>query len=1130
MKMVSGTWIVLLIIVCSCISSPLLANVANAPLPRIAVYPFVSSVDSPEYKQFGVTMSELLLVELSGSDSIELLDRSVILNVFEEKGITGKKGGSGTHSKMLEKVPVSEVLITGFVISESKRDVLSLRIVNSATAKILESLLIPVDKGKPSRAITMISDFIIKNVSLIQRTVSNKRAVGFGTIENKGGNPGAQGKADLLREGLIYRYKNKLDVLARTQMFPLWLESYIYQLQFKSTDIRSTPAVSIYIFGDYRITTSNGKQTIQLNLYIAELEEKGGKLVELIEGGSWQEIYRKSTNFLDRYILPLGKNISDDQAKRANALYELALNLNGYKKGLSGRDQEGKQWFFPRIHAWEDDNGEYHDKTVKMLRVAIKNNPQHWEARLVLALTLMGKNKSGGTEAREQLIWLSFHSDNYLVRKRARQELKSRPLFPNSFKGIVDDVDSLYLKLIKSGYLRENGQLRGDRGFKATPDLDIFGYDYKEIVSINNILWQKGRILIPNFSTSEPRSINSEANFHYFKNKKSTGISIKKNSNYSLVENLDPASDKEGRKKLHHAIDGYLAAILLDRQFFMAQIYLAHMFRSFGVQYLPYADILFENVLNSTGSDKIKFLASLPIDKLLETEFTQSFRVYIGRYIDEARNRNKNVEYSESSQDNRSSSEVLSQGKISIYDQTNSHISVKKVSIKSFLPVNKKEKYGVKPKGVIATGGQLIIGMGSKDRSGVVSIFSQEDGVWKLEQILKGVKPTDHFGRDWFGQAVDARGDLLLVGAPRDDAAVAIKEEMFIKSDLRLKFDTKRLVEILFERGYVDIYGFPTVEFKKGYKEAKMDFPKLAERDVSLLMSMLERASSEEDVGTAQVFRKYGGQWVLDANLAAPDAYIKNHFGSRVSIGDDTAIVCAQGRNPMSYGSEQTSDNNPGAYVFEKGKTGWEYDSKVYVGRCFDTAFSGGLIFAITSRNGKLVVFKKINGTWQEWRSILLDVSGYQRPGSIAIDALDEYMAVTTPWDDKRLAGKTLKRAGAVHIFKFVGGQWQADGKLYGPGENLEYAEFGSSVAFNAGYLAVGAQSKTNVENANIPEGKVYLYGRRARGWELTTIISPADGDDGGKFGGALSFSDDALIIGSTNDNGRSKIYQYSIN
>ncbi len=121
----------------------------------------------------------------------------------------------------------------------------------------------------------------------------------------------------------------------------------------------------------------------------------------------------------------------------------------------------------------------------------------------------------------------------------------------------------------------------------------------------------------------------------------------------------------------------------------------------------------------------------------------------------------------------------------------------------------------------------------------------------------------------------------------------------------------------------------------------------------------------------------------------------------------------------------------------------------------------------------------------------------------------DNHLFVAAPED-----GTLLPGVGAVYYYEKDKKDWNKKGKILAPSTSRYDDWFGSALATNKEYLAVGAQS---FESGHTASGRVFMYKKAASGWadaELVQEIAlPEDQLIVYSYGDNLALSDEWLII-----------------
>ncbi len=116
----------------------------------------------------------------------------------------------------------------------------------------------------------------------------------------------------------------------------------------------------------------------------------------------------------------------------------------------------------------------------------------------------------------------------------------------------------------------------------------------------------------------------------------------------------------------------------------------------------------------------------------------------------------------------------------------------------------------------------------------------------------------------------------------------------------------------------------------------------------------------------------------------------------------------------------------------------------------------------------------------------------------------EDYLFVTAPYD-----GTIKSSGGAVYAYKKVGSDWQKTNKIIPPFTSVYDDVFGTALASNGQYLAVGAAGFE-------PHGKILIYKKTTADWstvELVQEISTPDELDPYASGDNIAMDDHWLIV-----------------
>lgn len=349
---------------------------------------------------------------------------------------------------------------------------------------------------------------------------------------------------------------------------------------------------------------------------------------------------------------------------------------------------------------------------------------------------------------------------------------------------------------------------------------------------------------------------------------------------------------------------------------------------------------------------------------------------------------------------------------------------------------------------VAVSGDTAVVGAPHKAGSvspmqGAAYVFTRSGGTWTEQAKLV---PSDGGAGDRFGQAVAISGDTIVVGSfwhnvgvnPDQGAAyVFTRSEGTWTEQAKLTASDGRVG---------DQFGFSVA----------------VSGDTALVGAATQSTISENpNQGAAYVFTRAGGTWAEQAKLTASDASEEDHFGERVALSGDTALVGAPGDN-IGGNTGQGS-----AYVFARTGGSWTEQAKLTAS----------------------------DGTAEDAFGFWVAVSG----DTAAVGAMN---------DD---AGAGAKQ-GSAYVFTRAAQGWVEQAKLTAS-DGAAGDAFARSVALSGDKVVVGAQSD-DVDGQE-GQGSAYVFTRNEGKWsEQSKLVAP-DGAATDTFGASVGVSGDTVIVGA---------------
>ena len=357
--------------------------------------------------------------------------------------------------------------------------------------------------------------------------------------------------------------------------------------------------------------------------------------------------------------------------------------------------------------------------------------------------------------------------------------------------------------------------------------------------------------------------------------------------------------------------------------------------------------------------------------------------------------------------------------------------------------------------------------------------------------------PADAAAGDQFGSAAATDGDVVVLGALRDDSA---------GSDV----------------GAAYVFRHSAGGWSEEQELTPGDGTGGEFFGVSVAVSgdvVVAGAELDNDPGTnsgsAYVFRWNGVGWNEEARLTASDGETEDRFGRAVSVDGDIVVVGA-------HWDDEQATNSGSAFVYCFDGIGWNETQKLIAK---DGINSHGFGFSLTNHGdwiavganadndggvnaGAVYLFQFDGSKWRERQKLLAsDPADDDRFGwSVAMN--DELLVVGAPWSDAADAA-----AGAVYVFRRSGSQWSEEKKLLPPDPAVNRM-FGRSVDLDGVQLAIGAQD----DHAGVNSGSVYSVRYDGASWVHLQKMVASDGESFDDLGVAVAIAGDELVAGAPSE------------
>ncbi len=375
--------------------------------------------------------------------------------------------------------------------------------------------------------------------------------------------------------------------------------------------------------------------------------------------------------------------------------------------------------------------------------------------------------------------------------------------------------------------------------------------------------------------------------------------------------------------------------------------------------------------------------------------------------------------------------------------------------------------------------------------------------------------PPGATGHEFFGHAIAADGDLMVVGGPGETGYSVSAGEAWV-----YRFDPLTAAW-QFETSLAS--STPELSGAFGHRVA-------IHGDVIAVTSRYEDAATAVDCGAVHLFRggrAVGGTWVHQQKLTAANPAFLDAFGEALALHDDVLLVGAPFTDTavgpdagqvhaFEYDSvgqvwnETTQLVDPGSYSYDHAGSSLAFDGT--------TAMVGipGKAHVPGPQNvGSVLVWSYGTFGWTYSLELRAAVPQSERFGSaLAFDGVD--LIVGAPSH----TGAGFQNCGAVHFLTLRNGLWQPSGTHVNP-DPWYFEAFGGTVALK-GKVALAATGRMN-------EAYSYRKGRFNKGWFLDQELGGSDKAIDNYYGNGLAISDERVMVGAPWHGGtyKGKVYVF---
>ena len=274
------------------------------------------------------------------------------------------------------------------------------------------------------------------------------------------------------------------------------------------------------------------------------------------------------------------------------------------------------------------------------------------------------------------------------------------------------------------------------------------------------------------------------------------------------------------------------------------------------------------------------------------------------------------------------------------------------------------------------------------------------------------------------------------------------------------------------------------------------------------------------DAGSAYVFVRSGGTYVLQQKLLASDAAANDQFGASVAVFGSTLVVGA------NLADTAGGADAGAAYVFTRTGTVWTEQAKlqavdgaasdqlgISVSVSADTALLGAPLDDTPGGvdAGSAYVFLRTGTTWAQQQKLTAADAGNGDQLGRSVSLSGNTAVLGAPFDNIGVNSD----AGSAYVFVRSGGFWTQQQKLTASDGEVA-ANFGTSVSVSGDTAVVGAPLDN--QGTVLDVGAAYVFVRAGTAWSEQAKLVASDGTLNDVFGTAVAVAGDLALIGAPSD------------
>jgi TolB-like protein len=435
-------------------------------IPRIALYT-LSDAQYSESSSNGMEMAELvsamLMASLGKNDHFELLDRTVVSALFDEKSLLLASDQSGSE---LTKLMLSDYTLVGSLFSTENGDAFSLKLVKNSSGEVLDAFRFHFTLETLGSVVREAGVFV-ENALQASRQVADgdrKNIIAFGHFVNISTDDSQINQGWDITERLITRYVREkgYSVLSRTQTFPLLFEEYLRFLQYTDEDQQSLRQNARYlVYGYYRIDYDRAENPITLYLYLDTI--KYGRELKIIKAENWDAVVAEIGRAIENFIPGTGYQISKEKKIASIQRFLDAMNTRGgHKTKNTNTSRESFSANDYRVFLSNYKTDEI-IQARKFIEQSLELNPYNQQSKFALAKLFevegddLTSNRLLSEVSRSPEESVASEAYQILINKKNKRLSNFSTEDLSSIKGI-ESTDGIVKELINDKYITKRGE------------------------------------------------------------------------------------------------------------------------------------------------------------------------------------------------------------------------------------------------------------------------------------------------------------------------------------------------------------------------------------------------------------------------------------------------------------------------------------------------------------------------------------------------------------------------------------------------------------------------------------------------------------------------------------------------